>query len=137
MNKIKEGIAQVLQPDPASSEPHDSLGAAAADAGSKTRFLSDPHRSREQTLPLCGARSAARMMQTERRTASHEKDDPFCGNKMAQVKEQAKPFVRPRPPAHTNCAPLTINTIGGIKIIFCIDFSEPFNGLTFWGEKKK
>lgn len=77
MNKIKEGIAQVLQPDPASSEPHDSLGAAAADAGSKTRFLSDPHRSREQTLPLCGARSTARMMQTERRTASDEKDDPL------------------------------------------------------------
>lgn len=52
---------------------------------------------------------------------------------MAKVKEQAKPFVHPRPPAHTNCVPLTINTIGGIKIIFGIDFSEQFNGLTFLG----
>lgn len=59
LNEItaEDGIAQVLQPDPASFGPHDSLGAGAADARSKTRFLSDPHRSREQTLPLCGARS--------------------------------------------------------------------------------
>lgn len=51
---------------------------------------------------------------------------------MAQVKEQAKPFVLPCPLAHTNCALLTINTIGGIKTILGIFFFfEPFNRTDF------
>lgn len=140
----RKNCAKCFDVTPASFEPRDSLRATQPTTGAK----------RASPLILIGAESrhfycAGRAprrcwcrrsgeLRAMKRWPSNVAHSAWT--KWPRWRSKQSPLCLPaRQLAHTNCSPLTINTIGGIKIIFRHWFFllELFNRLTFWRKKKK